>query len=48
MGKKTIAEFVTDEATQEIVASLGVDHAQGDFVGIPGALAELSRPAPRT
>ena len=48
MGKKTIAEFVTDEATQEIVASLGVDHAQGDFVGIPGALADLSRPAPRT
>ena len=25
----------------------GVDHAQGDFVGIPGPLAELSRPAPR-
>ena len=48
MGKKTIAEFVTDEPTQRVVESLGVDHAQGDFVGTPGPLAALSGPAPRT
>jgi EAL domain-containing protein (putative c-di-GMP-specific phosphodiesterase class I) len=48
MGKKTIAEFVTDESTQRVVESLGVDHAQGDFVGTPGPLAALSGPAPRT
>jgi diguanylate cyclase (GGDEF)-like protein/PAS domain S-box-containing protein len=41
MGKKTIAEFVTDEATQGIVESLGVDHAQGGFVGDPGPLAAV-------
>ena len=48
MGKKTIAEFVTDEPTQRVVESLGVDHAQGDFVGTPGPLAALSGPAPWT
>jgi diguanylate cyclase (GGDEF)-like protein/PAS domain S-box-containing protein len=48
MGKKTIAEFVTDEPTQRVVESLGVDHAQGDFVGTPGPLAALGGPAPRT
>jgi EAL domain-containing protein (putative c-di-GMP-specific phosphodiesterase class I) len=47
MGKRTIAEFVTDEPTQRVVEDLGVDHAQGDFVGVPGSLAELRRPAPR-
>jgi diguanylate cyclase (GGDEF)-like protein/PAS domain S-box-containing protein len=41
MGKKTIAEFVTDEPTQRVVESLGVDHAQGDFVGVPGPLDGL-------
>jgi diguanylate cyclase (GGDEF)-like protein len=48
MGKKTIAEFVTDEPTQRVIESLGVDHAQGDYVGTPGPLAALGRPAPRT
>ena len=48
MGKKTIAEFVTDEGTQRVVERLGVDHAQGDFVGAAGPLAALGRPAPRS
>jgi EAL domain/PAS fold len=48
MGKKTIAEFVAGEPTQRVVESLGVDHAQGDYVGTPGPLAALSGPAPRT
>ena len=41
MGKKTIAEFVTDEPTQPVVERLGVDHAQGDYIGAPGALEEV-------
>jgi EAL domain-containing protein (putative c-di-GMP-specific phosphodiesterase class I) len=46
MGKKTIAEFVTDKATQRVVERLGVDHAQGDFVGEPGPLAGVGAPTP--
>jgi diguanylate cyclase (GGDEF)-like protein/PAS domain S-box-containing protein len=41
MGKKTIAEFVTDKPTQRVVGRLGVDHAQGDFVGVPGPLGSI-------
>jgi EAL domain-containing protein (putative c-di-GMP-specific phosphodiesterase class I) len=35
LGKETIAEFVTDERTQRMVARLGVDYAQGYHIGTP-------------
>jgi len=35
MGAKTVAEFVSDEATLELLASYGVDYAQGFAVGHP-------------
>ncbi|QBX54691.1 EAL domain-containing protein [Nocardioides seonyuensis] len=35
LGKTTVAEFVTDSATLEVVDTLGVDFAQGYHVGRP-------------
>jgi Amt family ammonium transporter len=35
MGKRTVAEFVEDEATLELLRSLGVDFVQGFHVGAP-------------
>jgi EAL domain-containing protein (putative c-di-GMP-specific phosphodiesterase class I) len=35
MGSETIAEFVGDQATLRLLASFGVDHAQGYEVGRP-------------
>ncbi|MGA2166548.1 MAG: EAL domain-containing protein, partial [Solirubrobacteraceae bacterium] len=50
LGKETIAEFVTDEKTQRIITRLGVDYAQGYYIGKPtpiGALLEtLADPLP--
>ena len=37
LGKLTVAEFVEDEATLSMVKSLGVDLAQGYYLGRPGA-----------
>ena len=42
MGKKTIAEFVSDEPTEQLLERLGVDHTQGFYVGAPGPLSELA------
>lgn len=39
LGKKTIAEYVGDEATVELLRRLGVDYAQGFHIGRPGPLA---------
>jgi EAL domain-containing protein (putative c-di-GMP-specific phosphodiesterase class I) len=39
MGRQTIAEFVGDEATLELLRTLGVDYAQGFHVGRPAPLA---------
>jgi len=39
LGKKTIAEYVGDEATVELLRQLGVDYAQGFHLGRPGPLA---------
>jgi EAL domain-containing protein (putative c-di-GMP-specific phosphodiesterase class I) len=33
LGKKTIAEFVPDEATGRLLSASGVDFAQGHHVG---------------
>ncbi len=38
-GKKTIAEFVQDEETLEILKSYKIDYAQGYFVGRPAKIA---------
>ena len=43
MGKETIAEFVTDEQTVELLRAYGVDYAQGFQVGRPSdALAAFA------
>jgi diguanylate cyclase (GGDEF)-like protein/PAS domain S-box-containing protein len=39
MGKHTIAEFVGDQATVEVLTGLGVDYGQGYFLGRPEPLA---------
>ncbi|WP_292252401.1 bifunctional diguanylate cyclase/phosphodiesterase [Marinospirillum sp.] len=36
LGMKTIAEYVEDEAVLHAIRELGVDYAQGYFVGMPG------------
>lgn len=40
MGKQTIAEYVGDEATMQLLRSYGVDYAQGFEVGRPCAQTE--------
>ncbi len=41
LGNETIAEFVTNEQTQRMVARLGVDHAQGYHIGRPVPIPDL-------
>jgi diguanylate cyclase (GGDEF)-like protein/PAS domain S-box-containing protein len=41
LGKKTIAEFVGDQATVDLLREYGVDYAQGFFVARPAALGEI-------
>ena len=36
--RKTVAERVNDERTLELVAEVGVDHAQGFYLGTPTPL----------
>jgi len=40
MGKRRIAEFVTDQETADVVARLGVDYGQGFHLGRPAPLGE--------
>jgi len=47
MGIKTIAEFVGDAATQQLLESYGVDYAQGYHVGHPVDVDLLWPPALR-
>lgn len=48
LGKKTIAEFVENEASLALVSELGIDYAQGYYIGKPTKhiqqLAEFSIP----
>jgi diguanylate cyclase (GGDEF)-like protein/PAS domain S-box-containing protein len=41
LGLRTIAEFVEDGPTLELLAELGVDYAQGDHVGRPAPALDL-------
>jgi EAL domain-containing protein (putative c-di-GMP-specific phosphodiesterase class I) len=42
MGRRTIAEFVSDEATIELLRDYGVDYAQGFEVGRPRPIIPLA------
>ncbi len=42
MGLKTIAEFVENQAIVDQLTALGVDYAQGYFIGRPAALTDLA------
>ncbi|MDP9220750.1 MAG: EAL domain-containing protein, partial [Actinomycetota bacterium] len=42
LNKQTIAEFVEDEATLQLLRELGVDYAQGYHVGRPAPLTSDS------
>ena len=41
LGKKTVAEFVQDDATIEALRRFGVDYAQGFHIGRPGPIEGL-------
>jgi diguanylate cyclase (GGDEF)-like protein/PAS domain S-box-containing protein len=41
MGKKTVAEFVADEATVDLLRKIGVDYAQGYHIGMPKPVSEV-------
>jgi len=42
LGKKTIAEFVEDEETLDLLRQEGVDYAQGYHIARPGPLAAIA------
>ena len=45
LGKKTVAEFVTDQATTDRLRRSGIDYAQGYHIGEPRPVAEtFARP----
>ncbi len=46
MGKRTIAEFVGNQETVEVLTQLGVDYGQGYFLGRPQPLAQHLDHAP--
>jgi diguanylate cyclase (GGDEF)-like protein/PAS domain S-box-containing protein len=46
MGKKTIAEFVEDQAILGVLRTLGVDYAQGYEIGRPHPIKEFMRCQP--
>jgi EAL domain-containing protein (putative c-di-GMP-specific phosphodiesterase class I) len=47
LGKRTVAEFVEDGPTLELLRGYGVDYAQGFHIARPAPLGEveLSQPA---
>jgi len=47
MGKRTIAEFVADQESVDVLTQLGVDYGQGYFLGRPEPLAEHLAREPR-
>jgi diguanylate cyclase (GGDEF)-like protein/PAS domain S-box-containing protein len=45
LGKRTVAEFVGDEATLRLLARFGVDYAQGYYTGRPVAITDTWPPS---
>lgn len=43
LGKKVVAEFVSDDETIALLREWGVDYAQGFHIGVPGPVALLAR-----
>ena len=41
LGKKTVAEFVAEQDTASLLRRMGVDRAQGYYIGEPQPLATL-------
>ena len=41
MGKRTVAEFVGDEATMDLLRGYGIDYAQGFYLARPRAIEDL-------
>jgi diguanylate cyclase (GGDEF)-like protein/PAS domain S-box-containing protein len=48
MGTQTVAEFVGDDATVELLRQLGVDYGQGYHLGRPAAVETLLPALPRS
>ena len=46
LGRRTIAEFVEDAATLDLLREMGVDFAQGFYVAKPAPLPLLQAPLP--
>ena len=46
LGKRTIAEYVEDEATVTLLRELGVDMVQGYYIGRPAELESVIASAP--
>lgn len=42
MGKKTIAEFVENESILQMLREIGIDYAQGYYIGRPRLLTEMT------
>ena len=45
LGKQTVAEYVEDAATLQLVRDVGIDHAQGYYVGRPAPALPMIAPA---
>jgi diguanylate cyclase (GGDEF)-like protein/PAS domain S-box-containing protein len=45
LGIKTVAEFVEDQETLELLRKFGVTYAQGYHIGRPGPLPDIDEPA---
>ncbi|OYY79912.1 MAG: hypothetical protein B7Y33_04595 [Hydrogenophilales bacterium 16-62-9] len=43
MGVKTVAEWVENEETAEVLRKIGIDYAQGYYFGRPGAIDQWSQ-----
>jgi len=44
MGKRTVAEFVGDEETAQLLRTIGVDQAQGYPIGVPRQVPKVLQP----
>ena len=48
LGKKTVAEFVTDQAMTDRLRCSGIDYAQGFHIGAPRPIVETFAPLSAT